>query len=506
MYLSSGSMLSSTSMLQYQRSLRFRGVSTTPNRDPTAVTAPAIEWQPLLHGMLQEQQGNRTNGTQAVAADNTEEDPCPQLQPIPAFVFNLPNAVLPPPLGPYPAGTAAGNPANAAATRAQPVHHGLPALVNPSDSDDDPPPGIMDTSDVDEDENDMHDIEHFYTPLLARPAARVAAPAATTEMATRGQHDTSPAGAASRAVVTPAIRRAWRRASRATLQLQQQRARQRQQPQQQQQEQVVLGFSAQQLCLSAEQCRPPASCSYLRPGMVFEGHQRLVQLGVRRREEQWRVNVTVQDVDLSRGYVAGSMQAQDVPGLHSPIETFWEGQVIDDIHHTFHTRAWGACKDVDERHWSKFHGWASIRLAVADNNGRCGQLERHPYIYMRWKEQFFVTNHQDCSLTIAGFYYMAMERRTGQLQGFYFDPNSCPYQELNLRIVQQPGRHGSGSSSGASSNGVNRVQAGVIGQPTAAAMDVGTAAAAAQPAVAATVPAASTKQGAGVSFVNYSFA
>lgn len=34
--------------------------------------------------------------------------------------------------------------------------------------------------------------------------------------------------------------------------------------------------------------------------------------------------------------------------------------------------------------------------------GRCGQLQHHPTIFMRWKEHFFVNTKESCGLTIAG--------------------------------------------------------------------------------------------------------
>jgi hypothetical protein len=36
-------------------------------------------------------------------------------------------------------------------------------------------------------------------------------------------------------------------------------------------------------------------------------------------------------------------------------------------------------------------------------------LASHPYVYMRWKEQFFVQG-SECHLTIQGFYYLCMNR------------------------------------------------------------------------------------------------
>lgn len=36
-------------------------------------------------------------------------------------------------------------------------------------------------------------------------------------------------------------------------------------------------------------------------------------------------------------------------------------------------------------------------------------------------------------LTIGGFYFLSLRRSNGQIQGFYYDPKSQPYQELKLR-------------------------------------------------------------------------
>ena len=36
-------------------------------------------------------------------------------------------------------------------------------------------------------------------------------------------------------------------------------------------------------------------------------------------------------------------------------------------------------------------------------------------------------------LTIAGFYYVCLERASGRIEGFYFDPSSTPFQRLDLQ-------------------------------------------------------------------------
>ncbi|PSN67927.1 hypothetical protein BS50DRAFT_491513 [Corynespora cassiicola Philippines] len=41
-----------------------------------------------------------------------------------------------------------------------------------------------------------------------------------------------------------------------------------------------------------------------------------------------------------------------------------------------------------------------------------------------------------CGLTISGFYYVCLRREDGRLEGLYYDPQSSPYQRLNLESVR----------------------------------------------------------------------
>jgi hypothetical protein len=52
----------------------------------------------------------------------------------------------------------------------------------------------------------------------------------------------------------------------------------------------------------------------------------------------------------------------------------------------------------------------------------------------------------DCGLTIAGFYYICFSRLDGSVEGFYYDPNSSPFQKLQLRACNE-GRSGHSFSS-----------------------------------------------------------
>jgi hypothetical protein len=78
---------------------------------------------------------------------------------------------------------------------------------------------------------------------------------------------------------------------------------------------------------------------------------------------------------------------------------------------------------------------------VLKDGGKSFDLANYPHMFMRWKEKFFVNVGTDCGLTIAGFYYVCFSRSDGSVHGFYYDPNSSPYQKLELKATNE-GRAG----------------------------------------------------------------
>ncbi|KAG1664898.1 hypothetical protein FOA52_006244 [Chlamydomonas sp. UWO 241] len=131
--------------------------------------------------------------------------------------------------------------------------------------------------------------------------------------------------------------------------------------------------------------------------------------------------------------MCGVMEAVNVPHAAAPIVTFWEGEIVDNANNTFLTNKWGASRDIDMKHWSKFSGFVGLEAGVARGAGRCALLATAPQIFMRWKETMFVNASEACGLTIAGFYYVCLDRQTGTVIGYYFDPNSAPFQFLSLK-------------------------------------------------------------------------
>ncbi|XP_078436164.1 glucose-induced degradation-like protein [Wolffia australiana] len=184
------------------------------------------------------------------------------------------------------------------------------------------------------------------------------------------------------------------------------------------------------------------TCTLLSVGQTFAGTQ---NVSCSQKEEAWKVNVRVHGFDPDHGYLCGIMEALNVPYAETPVVTFWEGEIIDGKNFTFYTGKWAATPEDDVRHWAKFPSFAPLMNKVEADGGKSLDLSRYPYIFMRWKEQYFVNVSVDCGLTIAGFYYVCFSCIDGSINGFYYDPNSSPYQKLELKSNE--GRSGFSSSS-----------------------------------------------------------
>ncbi|RDY02108.1 Glucose-induced degradation protein 4-like protein, partial [Mucuna pruriens] len=164
--------------------------------------------------------------------------------------------------------------------------------------------------------------------------------------------------------------------------------------------------------------------------LAFSGTQNVSSL---QKDEAWRVNVRIQGCDLEHGYLCGTMEALNVPMADTPVVTFWEGEIVDTKNYTFFTGKWEATPDDDIRHWTKFPSFSPLLGQVEVDGGKSLDLSNYPYIFMRWKEQYFVNVGTDCGLTIAGFYYVCFSCSDGSISGFYYDPNSSPFQKLELK-------------------------------------------------------------------------
>eukprot|EP00128_Syssomonas_multiformis_P010804 Colp12_sorted_trinity150504_noHs@29836 len=173
-------------------------------------------------------------------------------------------------------------------------------------------------------------------------------------------------------------------------------------------------------------------CSLLVPGMSFEGTQNVGVSEETGDPEEWKVRVTIQDVRVEDRYVCGLMEAYGVPSMESPVITYFEGDIITNVHEFF-TQQWNASKKTDMQHWTRFDAFNSLKQRVLSDGDEAIDLLEQPCLFMRWKEKCFVNYKEECGLTIQGFYYVVVNRADGSVKGLYYDPNSAPYQKLDLQ-------------------------------------------------------------------------
>jgi hypothetical protein len=101
---------------------------------------------------------------------------------------------------------------------------------------------------------------------------------------------------------------------------------------------------------------------------------------------------------------------------------------------------------------------------------------------------------------LAGFYYCAIERRTGRLLGFYFDQQSSPFQELELQV-----EHTRSSGAGSSSAGSSRASSSAGAPGTAASRSSSKAGGSSDGSASVAASEGSSTDG-GFSFGRYDFA
>ena len=188
---------------------------------------------------------------------------------------------------------------------------------------------------------------------------------------------------------------------------------------------------------------PLEPTSFLEPGMSFEGSQNVSPSSP---SESWDLKVTIEEADFKRGYVCGTMHATgfncgDSAQGGSPVATFWEGEIVDNVNHSFYTQKWGANKSIDRKHWSRLAPFTRRLRELVPGGGQLEQepvdLASQPYVYLRLKEKYFLNEEPGGNLTIAGFYYLCVSRSTGEISGYYFDPNSTPYQRVSLQVTYE---------------------------------------------------------------------
>ncbi|KAK4057648.1 hypothetical protein OIO90_001296 [Microbotryomycetes sp. JL221] len=154
--------------------------------------------------------------------------------------------------------------------------------------------------------------------------------------------------------------------------------------------------------------------------------------------QQWNVKVIIHSVSANNADIAGLMHAIGVPASPNDITTYFTGELIDPIVDGLRSRKWSQTvkMSTEIEYWARigpFRGMDTNDLAVQAHDFEWVQQQTRGWLLMRWKEKDFVNvSPKACSLSIDGFYLVAINRATGELEGLYCDPSTPPYQRLSL--------------------------------------------------------------------------
>lgn len=159
----------------------------------------------------------------------------------------------------------------------------------------------------------------------------------------------------------------------------------------------------------------------------------------------------------------------------SSITTYLEGEILDFNTHTLLTESFNSSPATDATYWRKlpvFHGMSDDEvIRCLTSRSWFEDVLCKEWVLMRWKERCFVKSlgkqtprypasssaatvetergereggrveseafgEEGCGLTISGFYYVCLRRRDGRVEGLYYDPQSSPYQCLELESTR----------------------------------------------------------------------
>ncbi|KAI9349073.1 vacuolar import/degradation protein Vid24, partial [Obelidium mucronatum] len=141
-------------------------------------------------------------------------------------------------------------------------------------------------------------------------------------------------------------------------------------------------------------------------------------------------------VDLSLSYLCGYLNIRGLTEDWPELCTFFEAEVIGP-RHSFLTKKWDADEKTDRQHWTKFPNFSTAEPHLKNDSLEYDFME-NDMVFMRWKEHFLVPDHKIKSITgasFAGFYYIAFQKSTETILGFYYHQNSEMFQHLTLKHV-----------------------------------------------------------------------
>lgn len=183
---------------------------------------------------------------------------------------------------------------------------------------------------------------------------------------------------------------------------------------------------------------PSTSC--IQAGAHFTGSQIS-------RCKKYVVDVTFMTVNLSAKTLCGFMKvdktSKDSENFENAMSnekattSYFSGEIIS-RKFPFATGKWGASIETDTNHWNELNVMARFPDYYQDNFDY-SQLENFDHVYMRWKEGFIIPDsisNSEKKLS-SGFYYICLQKSTGELMGYFHNKSSERLQLLELKYDPQ---------------------------------------------------------------------
>ncbi|VDL24654.1 unnamed protein product [Hymenolepis diminuta] len=165
------------------------------------------------------------------------------------------------------------------------------------------------------------------------------------------------------------------------------------------------------------------------------------------RCKKYVVDVTFMAVDLSSktlsGFIKVDKTSKDSESFENATNngksttSYFNGEIIS-RKFPFVTGKWGASIETDTNHWNELNVVARFPNYYRDDFDY-SQLENFDHVYMRWKESFILPDSTRNSekKPSSGFYYVCLQKSTGELTGYFYNKSSERLQLLELKYDPQ---------------------------------------------------------------------
>lgn len=143
-------------------------------------------------------------------------------------------------------------------------------------------------------------------------------------------------------------------------------------------------------------------------------------------------------MDTSDSFLCGYLTIHNLTSSYPNLTTFFEAEIIG-AKYSFITGKWGANLDADHKHWEQFPYFKENCLSyLYSPSSSVYSNDTHNVVFMRWKERFLVPDHrieQLSGASYAGFYYVAYDRSSKVIEGYYYHQATNEFQRLFLQHV-----------------------------------------------------------------------